>query len=79
MMGLLIYFGCTTLIGAAIALTLCSTGGTFASFFNPKHQKRICFKTKERVIICILAYTTMLPWAIGYWCYRLVRYIKKGR
>ena len=79
MMGLLIYLGCTTIVGFAIALTLCSTGGTFASFFSPKQQKRLLFKPWERVIICVLAYATMLPWAIGYWGYRIIRYVRKGR
>ena len=79
MLGIIIYLITTTVLSIVLACILQETDGSFDVFFSRKYQRAVCFTAKQSVVICLISYTLMPIFAIGYWIYRLFRWIKRGR
>ena len=78
-LALIIYLISTTVLSIALACILQETDGSFDVFFSRKYQRAVCFTVKQSIIICLVSYALMPIFAIGYWIYRLFRWIKRGR
>lgn len=78
-LGIIIYLISTTVLSIAIACILQETDGSFDVFFSRKYRRAVCFTVKQSIVICLISYTLMPIFAIGYWIYRLFRWIKTGR
>lgn len=73
------YLIVSTVWSIGLACVLQSSGGDFHPFFSRKYQRAVCFTVKQSIVICALSYTLMPIFAIGYWIYRLIRKIVRGR